>query len=302
MKTEHLLYFTKVVEFSSLTLASENLFVSQQTLSAAMKTLEKSVGVKLFKRIHNGLIVTDEGKYIYQRAKKVLELIEDMQTHFKADLMQIEETLIIAVTPIVKDNMLSKVITYFQKNLPKITLQFEYMSNAQILDAIKNQKADIGIFNQLEIENESYFYIPETIYFSVFQKQDYDFIAAVDSHLAQYSLISMKTVVKQPLVFYDGLFLEDSAQEAIIKYYNLEADSLFVDSKSLWKQTVIDGLAYSLIPHNIVLPNTINISLQENIKYLSGYMYNKNSEQKKSAKIFLNKLLEAQNSNLSLIL
>ena len=300
MKTEHLLYFTKVVEYSSLTLASEHLFVSQQTLSAAMKTLEKSVGVKLFKRTHNGLNVTEEGKYIYQRARKILELVEDMQTHFTTDLLQIEETLTIALTPIVKDNMLSKVITYFQKNLPKITLQFQYMSNAQIINAIENQKADIGLFNQLEIKNEPYFKIPESVHFSVFSKQDYDFITSIDSNLAQYSVISMKSVKKQPLVFYDGLFSEDSAQEAIMKYYNLDSTSVLVDSSSLWKQTVIDGLASSLVPHNVVLPNTINISLQENIKYLSGYMYNNNVIQKSSAKIFLNKLLQAQNNNISL--
>ena len=297
MKTEHLLYFTKVVEYSSLTLASEHLFVSQQTLSAAMKTLEKSVGVKLFKRTHNGLNVTEEGKYIYQRARKILELVEDMQTHFTTDLLQIEETLTIALTPIVKDNMLSKVITYFQKNLPKITLQFQYMSNAQIINAIENQKADIGLFNQLEIENEPYFKIPESVHFSVFSKQDYDFITSIDSHLAQYSVISMKSVKKQPLVFYDGLFSEDSAQEAIIKYFNLDTTCIMVDSRSLWKQTILDGLAYSLVPHNVIFPHTINISLQENIRYLTGYIYSNSIIQKSSTKIFINKLLQSQTSS-----
>jgi hypothetical protein len=63
-----LTYFRAVVEHGSLAAAAEVLRVAQPNLSVAIKQLESEWGVSLFERAGRGLIVTDTGRALYERA------------------------------------------------------------------------------------------------------------------------------------------------------------------------------------------------------------------------------------------
>lgn len=52
MKFEHLKYFVEIAHCSSINNAAKNLFVSQPTLTSAIKSLEKDLGFQLRKRSH----------------------------------------------------------------------------------------------------------------------------------------------------------------------------------------------------------------------------------------------------------
>lgn len=53
--------------------AAAECFVSQPTLSAGVKKLEKELGIELFERTRNAVRVSDMGQRIIQQARKVLE-------------------------------------------------------------------------------------------------------------------------------------------------------------------------------------------------------------------------------------
>jgi len=67
-----LAYFRAVVEHGSLAAAAEVLRVAQPNLSVAIKQLESEWGVSLFERAGRGLIVTDTGRALYERAAELL--------------------------------------------------------------------------------------------------------------------------------------------------------------------------------------------------------------------------------------
>ncbi|HVK53888.1 MAG TPA: LysR family transcriptional regulator, partial [Burkholderiales bacterium] len=52
--------------------AAEKCFVTQPTLSLAVKKLEDELGVELFERKKNDVIVTAAGERIVEQAKRVL--------------------------------------------------------------------------------------------------------------------------------------------------------------------------------------------------------------------------------------
>ena len=53
--------------------AARKLFISQPSLSAAIKELEEEVGVELFKRTNRGISVTLEGEEFIGYARQVVE-------------------------------------------------------------------------------------------------------------------------------------------------------------------------------------------------------------------------------------
>lgn len=72
MNLRQLTYFRAVVEHRSLAAASDILGVAQPNLSVAIKQLEESWGISLFERSGRGLIVTDTGRTLYERAAELL--------------------------------------------------------------------------------------------------------------------------------------------------------------------------------------------------------------------------------------
>lgn len=70
----HLLYFWTAVKTGSVTAASEELNLSQSTVSAQIHALERSLDEKLFRRHGRRLVPTDVGQLVFQYAEEIFGL------------------------------------------------------------------------------------------------------------------------------------------------------------------------------------------------------------------------------------
>ena len=75
---QHLERFWAVVREGGVTRASQKLHVSQPTVSAQLRSLEGSLGRKLFVRSGRGLVLTDFGRSIYRYANEIFALGRDL--------------------------------------------------------------------------------------------------------------------------------------------------------------------------------------------------------------------------------
>jgi LysR family transcriptional activator of nhaA len=75
---QHLERFWAVVREGGVTRASQKLHVSQPTVSAQVRTLEQSLGQRLFARSGRGLVLTDFGRAIYRYADQIFGLGRDL--------------------------------------------------------------------------------------------------------------------------------------------------------------------------------------------------------------------------------
>lgn len=74
MKLSTLRYFVEVATENSFTKASQNLFISQPTLSRRIQELESELGVTLFNRNNtNNIILSPEGKQLLVKVRDVLD-------------------------------------------------------------------------------------------------------------------------------------------------------------------------------------------------------------------------------------
>lgn len=73
-------YAIRISDTQSMNEAAKQLFISQPSLSAAVKELEREIGLELFIRTNRGILVTPEGKEFLGYARQVVEqyqLLED---------------------------------------------------------------------------------------------------------------------------------------------------------------------------------------------------------------------------------
>ena len=72
MYDRHLLTFLQVADSGSFLKASERLYISANAVTKQINLLESDLGVKLFARSTQGLVLTEAGKLIYGEAKKMI--------------------------------------------------------------------------------------------------------------------------------------------------------------------------------------------------------------------------------------
>ncbi len=70
----HLLYFWTVAREGGIGRAGQRLHLSQPTISAQLRTLERSIGRKLFERSGRGLALTETGRVVYRYADEIFSL------------------------------------------------------------------------------------------------------------------------------------------------------------------------------------------------------------------------------------
>jgi len=74
----HLLYFWTVARAGSAARASEELRLTQATVSAQLKSLEQSLGEKLFRKAGRHSVLTDTGKLVFSYADEIFSLGQEM--------------------------------------------------------------------------------------------------------------------------------------------------------------------------------------------------------------------------------
>ena len=63
MTLQQLKYVTAIADCGSMNEAAKTLFVSQPSLSGAVKELEEEAGIEIFKRTNKGVLPTPEGHF-----------------------------------------------------------------------------------------------------------------------------------------------------------------------------------------------------------------------------------------------
>ena len=80
MTLQQLRYAVSIANNKSINKTAEELFISQPSLSSAIKELEEEIGVEIFLRSNRGVVITQEGEEFLAYARQMLEiydLIED---------------------------------------------------------------------------------------------------------------------------------------------------------------------------------------------------------------------------------
>jgi len=74
----HLLYFWVVAKKGSIVAACKELHLAQPTISAQIRSLERSLGEKLFTRAGRNLALTETGRVVYRYADEIFSLGRDL--------------------------------------------------------------------------------------------------------------------------------------------------------------------------------------------------------------------------------
>lgn len=143
--------FYIVAKNKNITKASNELLVSQSTVSKSIKNIEEQLDCQLFTRSKKGVELTKEGEILYNSTEKVLNILN-------TDLKKITKTktINILVGKVLADKVLVPYINTFQKKYPNIKINLSCTDIKGVKSKLKNDEADIAIGYYIEDLEENY--------------------------------------------------------------------------------------------------------------------------------------------------
>ena len=144
MEIRVLEYYIAIVENRSITHAADALHISQSTLSRQIMDMEDKLGVTLFERGKREISLTEDGDFLYQRAKEIVRLAGDTESKILAG-QSLSGTLRIGIGEgSVNKLILSSLQPIIEEN-NNITVDYQTLAADKIFRDIDMGLLDFGV-------------------------------------------------------------------------------------------------------------------------------------------------------------
>ena len=144
MKLIQLEYFCAVCQAGGITAAARQLFVSEPTVSVAIRELENEYGIELFRREKKRLILTDEGRIFYDRARSMLLHAAELDKELR-DLAEKHHPVRVGTSPVSSISVFMPVFLAFRTEHPEIKLEMLEAGSTESMNDLENRRTDCAI-------------------------------------------------------------------------------------------------------------------------------------------------------------
>lgn len=168
--------FYIVAKNGSISAAANILFISQPAITFQIKKLEEQLGVSLFTRTKHGVILTEEGKTLFNYVKTGMENIINGENAIR-NLKNLDSgTIRIGVSTTICRYILMPHLEKFHEKYPKIDIQINNNLSNNLLKELRNGNLDILIMFSPENDNKDLIIKPITDVQDIFvgNKKYYD--------------------------------------------------------------------------------------------------------------------------------
>ena len=164
--------FYTVANTGNISKAAKELYISQPAISKSIQKLEESVGCKLFSRSSRGVVLTDEGKLLYDHVSSAFETLPLGEEKLKRSIELGVGHLKIGVSATHCKYLLLPYLKELIRQNPHISISISCQSTNDTLKLLEDNKIDIGLIG-----------IPENlkkIHFDFLEEIEDIFVAAKD--------------------------------------------------------------------------------------------------------------------------
>lgn len=145
MELHQLRYFVAVAEAGSMTLAARRCHVAQPSLSQQIRKLEETLGVTLFDRLGRGVVMTDAGRALLPRARRILAEVRETGENLRAEVSQGGGRLVIGAIPTIAPYLLPPVLASLRAEAPGSELVVREDLTERLVEAVVDNELDVAI-------------------------------------------------------------------------------------------------------------------------------------------------------------
>lgn len=191
MNIEHLLYFKTLASIQHYAKSAEELHISASTLSYAIKSLEQSIGFKLFSKQGRNICLSYEGSIFLDYVDRAICEINEGINRVKDENIRETHTIRLSAYRLLMTNHI--VQRYKRATGDNDTFFiFNHQNTKSIINSLKKNEIDIGICSSWTPD-------PELAFFPLV-KQDLVAIVPINHKLAKYNEVSLEKICHYPVI------------------------------------------------------------------------------------------------------
>ena len=189
-------------QYGSFSQAARELYLSQPSISMAVKELESELGYAILIRSKKGVVFTPRGEWVLQRAITIMEAVEELQPRVKEEKW---DPVRIAVPFHLCNTVLLDSKIHLENQYPQFSMQLEGNDDANdVLRQLKDNRLDLGIVYTMSLDEEQFFRRVDAGEWT-FQElyQDCACVSVRDCHpLASRTSVKPEEVLQYPYITY----------------------------------------------------------------------------------------------------
>ena len=265
MTLTELKYIVAVARERHFGKAAEACFVSQPTLSVAIKKLEDELEVKLFERSANEVTVTDLGEEIVRQAQSVLEQAASIKEIAKRGKDPLAGPLKLGVIYTIGPYLLPDLVRQAIERTPQMPLMLQENFTVKLLEMLRMGDIDCAILAEP---------FPDTG-LAIAPLYDEPFMAAVPSthHLAAHKTVTAEQLKAETMLLLgNGHCFRDHVLEVCPEFARFSSDAEGIrksfegSSLETIKHMVAAGMGVTLVPRLSVPKDALATSRQRRRK------------------------------------
>ena len=245
--------FYTVANTGNISKAAKELYISQPAISKSIQKLEESVGCKLFSRSSRGVVLTDEGKLLYEHVSEAFETLTMGEEKLKRSIELGVGHLKIGVSSTLCKYLLLPYLKEFIRQNPHISISISCQSTNDTLKLLEDNKIDIGLIGKPEnLKN---------IHFDFLEEIEDIFVAAKD-YLRN---LKARGIQKDHILQSSTLMLLDknNMTRQYIDDYLQENQIIIKDSIDISDMDLLIGVGVACVIKNFVREDLENGTLME---------------------------------------
>ncbi|MBF0507039.1 MAG: LysR family transcriptional regulator [Nitrospirae bacterium] len=241
MDLHHLRVFAAVFKNKSFSRASEELRLSQPTVSDHIKSLEEYLGCRLFDRLGRNIVPTNEAEALYHRACEIIEKMESIREIAGRAGGELTGELIIGASTIPGTYLLPPVMMDFKRLNPGIFFKIEIADSRETVQKILSHGLLIGIVGSKQFSHN----------LNYTQFVDDELVAVASPELSIKNRISLDELLSYPMICREE---GSGTRKEFERYLDLHGKSFdkmnivgYFGSTDAIKQAVKTGAALAVI-------------------------------------------------------
>ena len=236
--------FLEVARLGSVSRAAEALFITQPTLTARLKALERDLGTPLFLRTPHGMRLTDAGRAWVPYAERALRALVDGREALQQVMTASAGHLMIAAAPAVSTYDLPELLERFVAAHPRVEVSVRTGHSEDVAELVLRDEVQIGLGRAIRHPD---------LELRPFHTEDLVLVCSPDHSFAKHKAVTMAEVASQKVIMFDRTSsYYEIAQGAFLSVGIKLRGGMELDSIEAAKKMVERGLGVALLPGTAV--------------------------------------------------
>ena len=238
--------FYLVVKRGSYTKAAEELNVTQPAVTMQVKSLEKSLNLKLIQQLGKRVQLSEAGELLYQYAGKIFGLVDEANEKMRDFKKLMRGTLKIGTTKNYARYIMPSLLSEFQRRFPRTKVILDEGNSENMARSVLEMENELALISQLNLDRKI-----KTHFFSTVE---FVLVASPEHRFSQRKSISLRELNGEPVILREK---GSGSRAAILRKFQ---------EYGIWPSVIIEASSLDFIVGYVKQNKAVSFMFEPDIK------------------------------------